>query len=402
MPPRHEGSAGVICSFSENGRWVYGFFARTGDDPAVVVRNDYWNEWETGVRSVPRPTPFALGIQSEDLASVLEDPEMRAATLVHKAVLDIIQEGGLDESSSEVLATEKTLAIVSHQRRMLGWPRSQLTTDAQRAMALDLLPLEVEEIRRRVHAVWGAHFASWESHRAGGDYADRTAATRKARDEAMAGHRFPMPNLTPDDGLPALAEAIDTIGKQRSRIERHIWPSPDHKGANRGLFCEGFTDKQMCAFLESIFAHALREYARIVETNFLARASAFPLYKLLPLLAVIHYVRPEENAPPYDLGGVQYAFVALPAGSESRAVAYLGRDNYPFAFKADSSTARTAKGPVRIVDGPAGTGLESILYQYGRPTRWKGGRQTLLLPVRGWVYRRIEDELKGLAPMVLL
>jgi hypothetical protein len=426
ISPYTDGAIGLVYSFHNHRWWTHGFFARTLDQPSLVVRPNYRQEWDGLWRGRSDPTvPRTAGLQSSVGWPLLLDPDGLAAVIALEQIRKAVANGGLDETVGDVLDVEKVFAIAGGNRRDLELPRApwQRPT-AYVELAADLLPVDTDLLRRRVHAALGSRQANVEVASRGSDHSEIVAAMKRARDEAMAGRRFDHPdNVIPVPPLAVLSDALDRVHARTPRLEEHYLLLPDSDQAiadpNEARFEDGYSDERLSELIARLCVLRLDEYMRLVEANLPKAGRLLQHYAALPEHLVAFYERPKGGRYFGLSGDLLYARLAVDdpfpigpgaglASGRAGKIQVFVRDSeeVPFSSNDDSSWELKVPGGRRILlsNGFGVTSISSFLGQGGNqaPLCWRGERKYYFMPVRNSIYSLLVEDLRELDASVLL
>jgi hypothetical protein len=430
VDPSCPGPAGVLWELDDRGRSVIALFKAEKASERVLEVHGYG--WAVLNREFPEPRVNRFQNPGNwDL--VVADPDRRAAEWMLDELRSLARKGGLDDRASDVLATEKILAILNDQRAKLRLPRATGSCEAVRVLALDLLPLEPNEMLRRIHSVFGAAYytnryvrGEFERQEAEARSHGRTVShggvviepevsddcARRGREEAERGVRFPAENLVGGNPLRVLEAALEAFASRGMRITEPHLPRPDLPDSPRceRLFELAYSGERLAAFVETFFRLFLREYEVVARNTFGEMAVVLPFLREYPLDAIVRYWRPHRHdwRDTHYGGALHYTFV--PSGTR------LGGD-VDFAF-GDQDSALSAvdaidgSGDIRTRWGPRPRstslwfGYFNQLITNGRetPVEWQGssggaGNHT---PLRSWVHKFVENDLREIDAETLL
>ena len=356
----------------------------------------------------------------------LRDPDEVAAGSLLENLVRVVHEGGLDETTSDLLALEKALAIIARKRSELGLAaRRSGANPVIGEMCLDLLPLDLADLRRRLHSRFGAEFyrreyadgqakAALEAARNRGEVISSVsihfppevldASRMRGAEDAVRGRRFSPPNVIPQDPLAVLDQTLDVLEKTRSLVSGHYLPGPNRDVDGHHYVELAYNDEGMKEFLAALFAHALQEYQRLVEANFGELASRFPLLRSFPVVAVIEYGRqPVDVRDPLQDGALTWALARAPQEARNWVEVYVDENESPFVKEERgwfNGEVRTRAGTLRTFAMHV-THFSAVVRSWRDvPLAWPRGSTvgSELTPVRCWVYERIEEEIAGLSP----
>lgn len=422
MNPRTEGTIGLVCSFHGQLRWTYGFFVRDAGQAPVVVRPDYADEWDRLSRGQGDQTvPLTQGWWSTTAWPLVLDPDKLAAHVALEQIRKAVSEGALDETVSTTIEMEKVFAITGRHRGDLGfshapWHRSQ----AMAQLATDLLPIDLDQLSRRVHGALGKHQANTAVALRGGTHAEMVEAMKEARRQALEGRRFDHPvNVRPVPALQVLAGVLDRVRPAMPELTKHFLPAPEFdrsvSDTSESHFEDAYSDGRWALLIAELWVLQLDEYMRIVDANLPLLRSRLSQYTQLPQHFVLFYSRPRGPARLGLEGTLDYARIdwdapfplapgaALASGRSGKVQVFRRSDASPFACGQDGSW-RLASSDVRarFPGGLGGCGVSSLFGRCDVPLGWDGERSYDLMPVRNRVYEFLQDDLKKLDAAAVL
>jgi len=428
IEPCTRGHVGVAYSVSESGEWALALFEAPNSEQRVIHRSDSAN-----LREIPIPGGATVRPQRVrggwEWGLFLGDPAEAAARLIWPDLEQIVRDGGLDESISEVVTLEKALSIIARNRSQLEFETTWAgSSPLIRQMSIDLFPIDFADLRRRIHSWLGAEFYrkqfadrqvenARDQARSGGEIITTITihyppevldeGRKRGAKEAAEGKRFPPPWQSPPAALAILDELLDMLERNSPSIREHYLPAPDLDDDGRDYVEVAYSDDRMKAFLSAFFCHALREYKRIVKANFGALARRLPTYAGNPVLAAIEYTRPSDvDRDPIGGGGLGWALASSEGVATERAEVHIGNEDSPFLKDAGRLTGkvRTTLGDLPSVDMHF-THFSSVIRPWREiPLTWPRGSSegSELTPVRCWIYNRIKDDMRDLGPTDLL
>jgi hypothetical protein len=427
VAPEVPGPAGVIYEIDDEGRWLVALFrAEDAAERVLEIRG-----YGAGLWNREPMRPFAVrtrGGGEWDL--ILRDPDTRAAEWMLEELRKLVKEGGLDDRSSEFLQVEKVFAITNRYREKLGLPaRPSGGGRATIEFPVDLLPLDLEDLYRRAHAWRGGEYYQEvytrevcdrmiREARARGESLGLVSVTieheqaaewrRQAWEEASQGRRFPRFPASRGAVVNSLIEALDLLRPTHARLAELHLPGPDQAPDRHMPHVEAsYSKAQLGHLLEAFFAGVLEEYPRVARANLGPIAERLSLLQRAPLAAVVSYW-PLEVVHLYDGSGrrsghVEYTFVAARAGEACRVDVQFGaRDGAaPRRRGGPGLDVATVWGPRECVERHSDEFHDLISSSSDYPLEWRGndGR---LAPLHGWIYERLERDLKRLTPEDLL
>jgi len=205
----------------------------------------------------------------------LRDPEETAAGSVLEELRTLVREGGLDEAASDLLAVQRALAVIAHKRSELGFPSPPGGgSPVVGEMCIDLMPIDLGDLRRRLHSRFGAEFyrreyADGEAQRLREEARNKgellavvsihypaqilEQSAQRGAAEAATGHRFPRSNTLPEDPLSILDQTLDDLERKRSGLQEHYLPGPDREEDGNHYFEVAYSDARMRQFLSALF-----------------------------------------------------------------------------------------------------------------------------------------------------
>lgn len=299
--PGGSGQIGLVTGDLSK-QWMFPFgFRQIRTDERVVEDMDV-PEGEDGFDFLERHGVSALRMSSQNF--LVSDPIDMAEQEVDDQLSRMMKAGTLNEDENRVLALETILAIVDSYRKELGFKRIE-----NRRFVLcvdDLLPLTLEDIRRRVRE----HLAGVDdrqrleaevlggNRRSGFCWVDPKRVAQERERVLNAGCGFPYIRVRGD--VPPwlrLLKAIDVLSKTSEIITESFAPGPDicfveaieelygSEGvpSNVGdIVVSQFSNDRLKKYCESFFVSFLREYRTLVGCCFPAHRGKMALYSLLP------------------------------------------------------------------------------------------------------------------------
>jgi hypothetical protein len=158
----------------------------------------------------------------------------------------------------------------------------------------------------------------------------------------------------------------------------------------------------MTRLLETLFTEGLRAYAQLIDRNLPGLRSVLPLYKKLPVTAVVDYRRP-AGVEQYDWGTLTYTFVS--SGGEPAAEVHVDARERVFDHNPAARFLVLLGGKYIAAPGWHQTGLQSLLMPYDAPgfrSASQGSGASRYCAIRAFAYDIIRDELAKLSAGDLL
>lgn len=430
------GPIGVVIQMRPRRKLLIGFCAIRQIAPRVIeVQPPAHILQYTAARNTPSPEGVVYQVESIDTMALLRDPLSQAARRMIAQTAALASAGGLDETVSATLTSERVVCIANAHYKQLHLSALPTTAcGANSALGLQILPLDLAHLARRLNIEFGTEFfkqeyvrSELEAIRAStppGETPPRYVTVTQGPTEIQSAHRraeaaveegrsFATPRIQ-NYALAGLPEALATAIVAGPLIETPVLPPPDRPEMERrvqfSFVDDTYSDAALTAFLEEFFRLGLNAYADLVRHNFGSLASALPLWRRLPVVAVVRYGRPTHRDAWNRCGVIEYALAATNETSTWVDVQMMpGNGGLAHRFRlarqsGEEATVLTKRGPV-VLDLPISMIPFSALLSQRRqvPFQWHGHASTAERNawIRAWVYDVLLDELSKLSEDVI-
>ena len=404
IEPFTAGRLGIAYEVDPHGLRYYGFYPSGQATPDRVIE---LNPVYDG-----RPYPFSRDLWQLGGHTALGGgrnftnaaPSEMAAELVLERVRKAVEAGGLDDTASEALVEESVLAItMDHRERLrLPWPQHELH------LPIAWGSLDLRVAMERLQAYFGRRYYEDQWVREQIDQGTQFVRAvpggssvsisldadalrpvgQRAEDEAVAGARFPAPNVMGQEDLKVLAELLELLLSRGEAVVQSVLPSPDAPPPYMDdRLPSAYSDGQMKVLLERIFAEGIRAYVTLVDRNFPGLKDYFELYRRLPVKVTISYRRPLPTDERWDWGWVAYD-LGKGAGDDVSIEVRIAEEG-PRGLDLNAHNRR----------------LHGLVAPHNAPGFRGSGRgrgAARLAPIRAFAYGLVEKELRGLTPEHLL
>lgn len=421
VSPCVEGAVGLVYSLEGAHSWSYGLFAvQTGEERIVETENLLSRLGEGPRRLRDEPLSRVDGAWSTDAWPLLTQPEECAAARALDQVQNAVAGGALDEADGDVLDMEKVFAIVGGHRSALGFKHAGYSrSPAATQLGFDLLPLNLDDLRRRVHGELGARQTNWAvapNRRSQGELVD---AMKRVRQEASEGRRFYHPdNVRPVPPLAVLAEVLDRLLIKEAVLEKHYLPEPNvvwESTATQTADVEDeYDDNRVCELIARVWVRQVECCAWLVERNLPAWRNLFPS-SALPHHVLVLYRRPREPGQVTLDGTLLHARLEMAdscpiaaggahaAGPRSRVQVYVQSESLRVLSGESIGIVGALGGAVQLHHGYGVMGFSRLLAPVNPvPLGWRGEIKHYTMPLRNYAYSKLREELKNLTAASIL
>lgn len=393
----------MTAALTAKGEWTMGLRARASNEPRVKM--------------IAMRHPFDRGREESVLTWGSNYECLRPAwmgTLLAKAIEEVLalaRNAGLGEEHSTVLALEKVCAFVHRHRRDFGLAPGENRSMGGVALPEGLFPLDLERLLRVVHAKLGeAQYIRERQHKAiaeaEGDQPSpsrhfsgkiprewASEARERAARESTEGKRFP---LVGNLDWVEVASALSRLESSMTTIDSWHLQLPDVTTDRRDVTLDGaYTPDERNRFIRTVFAMALAEYESLVVANCAPLGNLLPLYRSLPVVAVVQY-RPglDEGDGGWPLA---YAFVPAPNAHECSVELHVDRNSDPFRMAGEDYPQFVETKEGRLPLPSYGLYGMSALFgghrdlSFAWQSRFEGPRDLI---IRRWAYGLLLDDLE--------
>lgn len=405
-----ESTATGVFSLASNGFWGFGFIGRRAGEPEIIRCNEL-RAFQRALGGPPDPIASRVGstLFGGQFSVVFANPRRLAAAWVLMLLDRAIEARALDFSHSLTLSLEALFAALSDSgvRKSLGFPRrDENTSYAAYTMPLDLIPLDLSELREKTEVILGTEYYFIRREVAKHNAIDAQTPIETLIDSAALHPAALLSHDAISRGMkfaklyPQIRKewrnidlALHALGNTRM-LNSYYLPLPDTDERGWQYFEGAYSDEQLRRLIEAVFDATAQEYTPFVMSNFGAVCNVFNHAKQGSFRAIVHYVRPplDEHV---DLSGGHTTYTLVPGAGGAEVS--ISPEPDPFVRFGIDDCIESRDGPVEPIDSVTTTGFGMII----RPP--VGGTGTFShTPVLEFLYKLLRRDLEALSPEDLL
>jgi len=310
--PFTKGSIGLLIDFDFNERLrTYSFYPLQKDtDKKLQVISG-----KMDLDSIHKD--YGVNILRSSRSDFLSSsPQIQTNKIIFEQLKEIVKKGELYEDENEGILTEKILAIISKYSSELGIIEKSIHSHTINIEKL--LPINLKDILNKIKYKYAQRYfedlqiqeliaiGKIKVNYDGRGYSysldrrmlDFGLINQKSKDAIEQNIDIPEKNIS-GSFLPLRILKKSIIALKKDEIIKPLLPSPDveykdinanlnRRGGDRRLIPDNvlaqYSDKNLVEYTENFFTLFLKEYAVLIENNFIGLENRFQLYKSLPVL----------------------------------------------------------------------------------------------------------------------